>query len=60
MGWEWDRTTPLVVLCMSAAGLPDDDKFGKYCQKSLFSKNLPIFWQRFFKAKNLPFLKYQL
>ena len=44
------------------SGLPDPDcaKFGKYCQKSLLSKYFAKFFGNIFKAKNLPFLKYQL
>jgi len=42
------------------SGLPDGAKLSKYCQKSLFSKRFAIFWQCFFNAKNLLFLKHQL
>jgi len=47
-----------VSLCL--AGLPDGAKYGKYCQKSVFSKTFANFLGNFFDAKNLPFLKDQL
>jgi len=45
---------------MAYSGLPDGAKFGKYCQKSLFSKKFVNFFGNIFNAINLPFLKYQL
>jgi len=41
-------------------GLPDGAKFGKYCQKSLFSKKFANFLAIFFDAKTLPFFKHQV
>jgi len=40
---------PLFSLCRS--GLPDGAKIGKYCQKSLFSKNLSIFYGSIFSCQ---------
>jgi len=42
------------------SGLPDGTKFGKYCQKSLFSKTFANFYGNIFSAKNFPFLNDQL
>jgi len=42
------------------AGLPDGAKFGKCCQKSLFSKSFANFFDNIFDAKILPLSKHQL
>jgi len=53
-------TPTLSDMLVRRTRLPDGAKFSKYCQKSLFSKNLPTLLAIFFMPKCCHFLKYQL